>query len=239
MNFPDGGSFWCLDIFNALLTMPLRLFLQPVGAFNALVLLNVFLAAFCMVLFVKDLGVDMRGALVSAAIFAFSPYMLSFPIASGVAETQVIFFIPLYALVFRRALRGSLLASIVSGFLIVLAGFACWSYGIYLGLYTFGLVASVAAMSFRAVKSKSEFGISLDKSTLKNAIAFAAVAILSAVPLLLLVKSSVHGDEVVYARPMSLFPTGPAPWNEPALTSFAWIDYLLPGSRGLRTDEFP
>ncbi len=238
MNFPDGGSFWCLDFFNAILTLPLRTFLKPIAAFNTIVLFNVFLAALAMLLLVRDLGVGMRGALTSAVIYAFSPYMLSFPIASGVAETQVIFFIPLYALVFRKAYRGSFAAALLSGLLIVLAGFACWSYGIYLGLYTFGIVIGIAALAWRSARKKSAPLFPVDRAMLKRALAFMAVAGLSAVPLFLLVRSAVHGDEVVYARPMSLFPTGPAPWNEPALTSFAWIDYFLPGPYGLRTDEF-
>ncbi len=238
MNFPDGGAFWCLDIFNAVLTMPLRLLFSPVAAYNAVVILNVLLAAFCMALFLRDLGVKIPGAVTAAAVFAFSPYMLSFPIASGVAETQVIFFIPLYALALRRAMRGSMPAAIVSGLLIVLAGFACWSYGIYLGLYTFGVIVGTLIWAWRCVKGGKTPPVALNKSTMKRALAFGAVALVCAAPLLWLVKSSVRGGEVVYARPMSVFPHGPAPWDEPALTSFAWIDYFLPGAYGLRTDEF-
>ncbi|MCB9479755.1 MAG: hypothetical protein H6683_08750 [Deltaproteobacteria bacterium] len=239
MNFPDNGGFWCLDGFNALLTMPLRLVMAPITAFNLLVLMHVFLAAFFTYLFLRDLEVPWPGAVAGGAAFAFCPYMTAFPIGSGVAETQVIGLLPLYLLALRRAWLGSMRAAVAAGFLIVATGFACWSYGIYSGVITAGAIAGYFVFAWKdRARPADESRAPVDKKLAMRAVAFVVLAAVTALPLGLIVRGTVKGDDAVYARPLSVFPEGPKPWEEPALTSFALAEYVTPGEGGRHHDEF-
>jgi len=242
-NHPDGGRFYNLDSANAIISLALRPLFNPVATYNLLFLLHLALAGLAAFLLARELTGNRWASLVAGAVFAFSPYVLSFPVGSGVAETAFLFPLPLVILFGLRTIgERSLLNPIVCALLLLLQGFATWSYGIYAALFLFFIAVAFLAIKLLA-RCGHGFGLfadtPLDKHLLLRAGLFLLILLAAALPLYLTVVGTVSGENVMYERPLSIYPgPGPKPTEEPQLTSFAWVDFFLPGEGGRRADMF-
>ncbi|MHA1568201.1 MAG: hypothetical protein ACTSXZ_01925, partial [Alphaproteobacteria bacterium] len=200
-NYPDGGRFYSLDGANSLLTLVLRPFMNPVAAYNLLYLLHLALAGFAAFLLARELTGRREAALVAGVVFAFSPYVLSFPVGSGVAETAFLFPLPLVILFGLRTIREDHWRNpILAAFFLLLQGFAAWSYGIYAALLLF-----VLAVAFLLARLAARFGCQgglfgetkCDRRLLARAAVFLALLLAVALPLYLTAAGSVTGDDVM------------------------------------------
>jgi hypothetical protein len=240
-NFPDYGRFYCLDTVNALFTVGLRPFMNATAAYNVLYLLHLALAAWAAFFLAREVSGSREAALVAGVAYAFSPYVLSFPVASGVAETSFLFPLPLVVLFGLRTIKEPGFKNpILTAVLLLMQGLAAWSFGIYAALFLFALAAAFLVSRLIPGGVPAVFGEArLDRRLLLRGAALAGVLLLAALPMFFKVQGTVSGDDVMYERHLNIFPgPGPNPIYEPALTSFAWVDFFLPGEAGRRADMY-
>jgi hypothetical protein len=135
LNAPDGGPFFSLDLANAVLGAPLRGLLSPVVVYNLLLLghlVAAFVAAWALA---RELTARPGPALVAGAAFAFSAWVLAFPLSSGVSEAAFLWPLPLVLLCARRTLRGpGWGAPVVGAALLVVQALACTSHALTAGV---------------------------------------------------------------------------------------------------------
>jgi len=191
-------------------------------------------------LLAREVTGDSAASLVAGMIYGFSPYVLSFPVGSGVAETSFLFPLPLIVLFGLRTItRDSWANPALTAGLLLLQGLAAWSYGIYGALFLFGVAISFVVTRVRG-RDDSLFGEArLDRRLFLRVGFFVAILLIAATPFFLQVQGTVSGDDAMYQRHLNIFPgPGPKPTEEPALTSFAWVDFFTPGTAGRRADMY-
>jgi len=241
-NYPDGGRFFCLDGVNAAVTVFLRPFMNAVAAYNLLYLLHLTLAAWAAFLLAREVTGHPPASLFAGLVYGFSPYVLSFPVGSGVAETAFLFPLPLIALfALRTIVRDSWINPLAAALLLLFQGLAAWSYGIYGSLFLFFLaVAFLLKIALHCKREACIFGnAGLNRRLLLRVAVFAGILLLAALPPFFMVQRTVTGEDVMYERHLNFFPgPGPSPLEEPSLTNFSWVDYLYPGAGGRHVDLY-
>jgi hypothetical protein len=105
LNFPQGGSFYPLDLPNTLISAPLQLLGRLIGypllapAYNFALAADLVLAALAAYFLVLHLAHDRGAAFVAGAIYGFSPYMIS-SVQNGLSEIMNLAYYPLFLLAF-------------------------------------------------------------------------------------------------------------------------------------------
>ena len=128
LGWPRGGSLWFIDIFNAVLTLPVQWVAGPVAAYNASYLLNFWLCGFGAWLLARGVlrdegaprswagGVPLRNAtsgpawppdpaaLLAGVAYMTTPHFLA-QAYNGISETLAAGWLPLAVLAMRGAVR--------------------------------------------------------------------------------------------------------------------------------------
>jgi hypothetical protein len=228
IHHPIGGAFFSLDSINALLGLPLRLFLDPVPTYNMMLMFNLGLAAVCGTRLAHLIVDDPWAAGVGGIGFAFSAWVLAFPVGSGVSETAAFWPIPLILLLACRTWsQPGWLTPVAAGALLSLQGAACWSHGITAGLLLAGLLSSTV---FHGQNQWRQEG------RLQRLVLLLISALIIAIPAYLAVSGTVSADDAVKTRSLSLFHSAPVgPLDAMETNNMAIVDFLALGSWGLRT----
>ena len=228
LHHPVGGSFFSLDFINALVGLPLRGFFDPVPTYNLLLVFNLGLAAVCGAHLARQLVTDSWAAAVGGIGFAFSAWVLAFPVGSGVSEAAVFWPVPLILLLACRTWAHSgWTAPVTAGLLLSLQGAACWSHGITVGLLLIGLFLSSLRHNPKAW---------LHDGRPQRLAVFALTALVVAIPAYLAVSGTVSADDAIKARNLSLFHSAPVgPLEAMETNNMALVDFLALGAWGLRT----
>ena len=228
LHHPTGGSFFSLDFVNALLGLPLRAVLDPVPTYNLLLVFNLGLAAICGTQLARRFVTGPWAAAVGGIGFAFSAWVLAFPVGSGVSETAVFWPIPLILLLADRMWTGpGWTAPVAAGLLLGFQGVACWSHGITAGLLLVGLLLMTL---YRDPKSWSLSGRPIRLAT------FILTALMVAIPAYLAISGTVSASDAIKTRSLSLFHSAPVgPLDAMETNNMALVDFLALGSWGLRT----
>jgi len=136
---PTGSTqlpFTSANLLNPLILIPLQLILGLPRAYNALVLISVFLSGFTMYLLAREVTGDRRSAFVSGVIFASIPCVLM-EIENGVTEIAATYWLPLYVLFFFRAMsRRGWKNPLIAGVLLAAAAHAYAYYGVFLLIFS-------------------------------------------------------------------------------------------------------
>lgn len=135
LGHPDGGSLYNIDPINSLLSVPLQGFLPLSTSFNLLVLFDLVAGATACYLLVRILTGDSAGALVSGAVYAFCPFVLSYSLSSGVTETLNLCWMPLFLLSLERVPRGTWVDAALAGALLGITAVSCWYFGLFAMLW--------------------------------------------------------------------------------------------------------
>jgi len=230
IHHPTGGSFFSLDTFNALLGLPFRMALSAVTTYNLVLVLNLFLAAVCGALLTRQLTDDRWAHTLGGVGFAFSAWVLSFPVASGVSETAVFWPIPLIILMACKSwTEPGWRYPVATGVLLSLQGMACWSHGITAGLLLVGMFAH---------SIKQDPGAWKQHARLQRVVMLLGTALLVTIPGYLAVSGTVSADDAIKARTLSLFHSAPiGPLDALETNNMALSDFIAIGSWGLRTAE--
>jgi len=228
IHHPLGGAFFSLDSFNALLGLPLRLFLDPVPTYNLILMLNLGLAVFCGTHLARMLVDDPWAAGVGGVGFAFSAWVLAFPVGSGVSETAVFWPIPLILfLACRTWTHPNWKYPLLAGALLSLQGAACWSHGITAGL--------LLALLLSSTVFHDKYGWKQNGRPQRLA-ALLISSLLFAIPAYLAISGTVSADDAIKTRSLSLFHSAPVgPLDAMETNNMAIVDFIALGSWGLRT----
>lgn len=235
--YPDGGRFFCLDTGNGILTVPLRWFLGPVGAYNLLQMIHLSLAAMAAWALGAAVSGSRAAGLVAGIAFAFSPVLLSTAVVTGITEAAFVFPLPLIVLALLYSLRRRHWGwALAAGALSLLQAVGSWFYCVHAGIFIAGLGLSFLLTNGRprALYHEQRVGPWVaGRIALYGAVLAAAV-----VPVYLAVRQTVTGDDVAYSRGASLLPgpQGLDPLLLPASGSISVADLYTLGEAGTRVD---
>ncbi|MBN2057020.1 hypothetical protein JW905_18985 [bacterium] len=105
INFPAGGKLFPIDIANSMMYLLLRCCLSLNGAYNALIILQLALAGTAAWMLARDLTGCGWCSLPAGLVYGFNPYVLAYPVSSGVGETLNLAWLPLLLLFVLKAFR--------------------------------------------------------------------------------------------------------------------------------------
>lgn len=146
LGWPEGGQLWFIDIFAVVLTAPVQALWGPVAAYNANLLLQLWVCGLGAYVLGHTVSRSWAGGLASGLAFATAPHLLA-QIYNGISETLAAGWMPLAVALQVRFLRQpSLPGGALAGLGLGIAALANWYYGLFSGLifavlilYTLGL----------------------------------------------------------------------------------------------------
>lgn len=233
LNHPDGGSFFSLDLANALLGGPLRGLLSPVWVYNLLLCLQLSAAFLATWSLAKTVTGRPRAALLAGLLPAASAWMLSFAVGSGVTECAFFWPLPLVLLCAWRTLeRPGWTAPVAGALLWVVQAVACPTWALVAGMLLLG--GTAVWLVERPWLRKPGDAFVLDAAAGRRVGLVVLLVLLAAVPLYTAVGSTVASG--VYERPLSLFGTFD-PRVLPETQALALSHLVVPGEAGLRVHE--
>ena len=134
LNYPNGGTLFFIDGFNAVLSIPLQWFLSLPTAYNLLVAGSLTWTAFGAWCLAHHVLRDQVGATVAAVIYGSSAHLLA-QAYNGITETVNAGWIPLVVLAMLRLLeRPRLGRGLFLGLVMGLCALANFYYGLFAGL---------------------------------------------------------------------------------------------------------
>lgn len=227
IHYPSGGAFFSLDTFNAWLAWPISTVFGAVTAYNAIVVANIGAAAWAAKTLAQELSMDEPSQWLVGFSFAVSAWMLSFPLASGVSETAVIWPLPLIIIAAKKTWSEiGWKWPAIGGVLLITQGIACWSHGITAGLILGGL----GVANWR--------GLVADRQRMTRIALLLGTAIVIAAPWYAAITGTVSADDAIKTRTLSLFHSSPLnPLDVPEANSMALVDFFLPGQWGRRVSQ--
>ena len=128
LNAPTGGVLWDIMLGPSIVLIPVTGFLGPVAACHIWIVLSRFLTMWLQYKAAILMGAGWAPACCSAIVLAFTPYVLGYPLVSGVYERLSIWFFPL------------IICSVY--------GFKNWAQALYLGFGFLFLSISCAAYAY-------------------------------------------------------------------------------------------
>ena len=219
INHPKGGTLYHVDFLNSLIMLPIRTIFGMVLGYNILICLQLSSAGVAMYALTRRFVRAPLGGFLAAFAFVFNPQMLTFTLASGVANRLNLVWIPLFFIAIDMWVRahrkvGVLLAPLFC----FLAAIGCWHYAYYIFMLT--LVLSVSTLVSSSTKpQKLWFWV---KKWLPIAILCAIVLL----PVSLLASASISSEDStqMVQRDHSMFWDGVSELS--LLNDFALIDYV-------------
>jgi hypothetical protein len=140
LNHPYGGDLYHVDLLNSILGIPLRWVFSPILAQNVLIYIHWLLAAISMMILCRHLQFSWSASVFSALGYAFSPFVLAFPLASGVTERMHLLWLPLFVLCFLQLSNTKQIRwSFGAAGCYLLATIGSWHYGFFLFLMSLPL----------------------------------------------------------------------------------------------------
>lgn len=199
LGWPGGGSLWFIDIFNAVLTLPVQWIAGPVAAYNAGIWFNLALCGFGAWALALRATRSTEGALLAGIAYMTAPHLLA-QVYNGISETVAAGWLPLAVLAIRDAAqeptprRGA-----VAGLAVAVTAVANWYYGLFAGIVLLGLLARAA---YCALRKRRRFRVRhLRAPALALIVGGAITALVAAVPFGLFALSMSAPDALVTRDP--------------------------------------
>jgi len=139
MNWPHGGTLWFIDMFGAIITLPVNYISGPVAAYNAGLLIQWTLCGVGMYALALRVTGSMAGAWAAGICYQSMPHLMG-QAYNGISETVAAGWLPLALLGIRELFvlpsrRNALLAGLAFG----LTALANWYYGLFAGMALVGI----------------------------------------------------------------------------------------------------
>ena len=204
LGWPNGGSLWFIDFFNAVLTLPVQWIAGPVAAYNFSIWFNLILCGVGAYALARRVTDSFEGAVLAGAAYLTAPHLLA-QVYNGISETVSAGWLPLALLALRdafhhpRASKGA-----IAGAMIAVTAVANWYYGLFAGIVLSGLILRALARALPRAGARAP-----NRRTLQSA-ATAASALLAgtvtaagiaAVPFGLFAQSMGAADALVTRDP--------------------------------------
>jgi hypothetical protein len=134
LNWPHGGTLWFIDMFGAIITLPVNILSGPVAAYNTGMLIQWTLCGVGMYALAWRITGSQAGAWAAGVAYETMPHLLA-QAYNGISETLTAGFLPLSILASREFfLRPSPKRAVIAGFTLGLTALANWYYGMFAGL---------------------------------------------------------------------------------------------------------
>jgi len=157
---PIGSTrlpFTSANLLNPLILIPFQLILGLTRAYNALVLISVFLSGITMYFLAREVTGDRRSAFLSGVIFAATPCVL-LEIENGVTEIAATYWLPLYVLFFLRAMKErGWKNTVLAGIFLALSAHAYAYYAVFLLIFSIYYLIEKARKLRREANWKRNF----------------------------------------------------------------------------------
>lgn len=244
LNYPVGGSLFVLDPVHCFLSWPLGKVFGLAGAYDVIVVLMTVLGALGGWFLGWEVSRDRWAALVSAAVYGFSPWYLTYAVGSAQSEVQntgwiAFFTVTLLWSMRRRTLRDPVLLA-ASCYMATLGSF-------YFGLFCVLVALVVVAGCFLAGEGPGwsllrGSGSGLPAVTWGGTLrvfAAAVLAVLLLAPVARAFLGTLEAEDTLYAKE---FGSERALWTEFWTTHYYLevsppADFVLPGKSRARTGE--
>lgn len=231
INYPHGGVLYHIDLLNSLLILPLKACFGMVVGFNLLVLGHLVFAAYAAFLLANHLVRRPVPAVLAGAVYAFSPYVTSMGLTSGVSERLNLAWLPLFAWFFFLAVRtGKVRYSALAGLMCLLCAMGCYKYGIFLAMFVLVLYIylAVGPLWDKLRLQPSEFDAKRDdyRRRIKAMVTTALLCVISCVPLGLFARWLTLDSSALFQREASMFWDGSSPLH--GHPPFKLQDFALP-----------
>ena len=191
LGWPQGGSLYFIDLWGALLTLPIQAIAGPVAAYNLGIAGNVWLAGAGAWLLARRAGATPSGAWLAGLLFATTPHLLG-QIYDGISETAGVGWLPLCwwaTLRWRDDPRPATGAA--AGLMAACCALASWYYGMFAAL-------GVAAIAIDATADRPRRW--LRPEAWRSAVAAAAAVAAVAGPALLAFRATLDAPDALVTR---------------------------------------
>ena len=176
MRWPDGGSLWFIDLFNAIWTLPVQWVAGPVAAYNVALIGNLTLAGVAAWALARRVTGSAAAAALAGVTYEAMPHLLG-QLYDGISESVSAGWLPLALLAMLRfrarpdARRGA-----VAGLSLAICALANWYYGLFAGLLACGLVADALLPGWRraAVRRRLLYPVAAASAAIPALLAFRA-----------------------------------------------------------------
>ena len=238
INFPYGGVLYHVDLFNSLIVLPMRFFLGATLSYNLLVYLQLLFSGIATTLLALRFVNNRIAAVCAGLLFTFAPHMLTFTLASGVANRLNIGWIPLFFLCFHQLyVTGKLKYALFCGAAFFCAAIGCWHYAFFIFMITVPVsLWLVAAPLWTKWKYKQEVLLKpfYQSLIIKRLLPVALLCALGALPISQSASGSIStGSSGIYQREHFTFWDGEAKLE--LINDFSVLDLFLPFRMGLLT----
>ncbi len=191
LNYPDGGTLFFIDGYNAVLAVMLQWFFSLPTTYNLLVMASLAWTAFGAWCLGWHVLRDQVGAAVAAVIFGSSAHLLA-QTYNGITETINAGWIPLYVLALLRLLeRPRLLNGLLLGLTMGFCALANFYYGLFAIVLTALVVIHRLVREPRRTRWKPFFGF---------AATGAALSIAMVMPVLNELSRTLDADDAMVSR---------------------------------------
>lgn len=234
MNYPKGGVLYHVDLLNSFFMLPLRAIFGMTAAYNILVWGHLVGAAFAMYLLAKRFVAHTLPAIFAGVSFAFSPFMLSLTLGSGVANRLNIVWIPLFFLFYCKLLDNenkSIFNILLAATMFFFSLIGCWLYGQYVFMLCvfFSVFLLLRPLFSKPEETRRTHYIAL---IFKKMFPLAIACALAGVPIGWLASQSVSEDaSSIYQREHHMFWDGTQPLED--MSTFGLVDFFVPNERAL------
>ncbi len=188
LRWPEGGSLWFIDAFNAAWTLPLQRAFGPIFAYNFALWANLVLAGWGAWLLARHVTGDRWAAAFTAASFEAMPHLLG-QLYDGISETLSVGWLPLSLLAMLRfRARPSPGRGALAGLALATCALANWYYGLFAGLAALAFAADALLPGWRraAVRRRLHWP--------------AAVTLGLSLPALLAFRATLEADDALVVR---------------------------------------
>ncbi len=149
LGWPNGGSLWFIDIFNAVMTLPIQWVAGPVAAYNGGIWLNLVLCGFGTYVLARAVTQSDEGAILAGVAFMTAPHLLA-QIYNGISETIGAGWLPLAILALRNAARDPTPRNgAIAGVAVAVTAVSNWYYGLFSAIILAGLLVRAALRESR------------------------------------------------------------------------------------------
>ena len=135
LSWPGGGALWFIDMFDALLTLPVNLIWGPVAAYNAAYFFNFWLAGVGAERLGRRVSDSDAGGWLGGICFMATPQLLG-QAYNGISETLAVGWLPLALVALMDALDApTVKRGAVAGALQAITTLFNWYYGLFAGIF--------------------------------------------------------------------------------------------------------
>jgi len=187
MRWPDGGSLWFIDLFNAIWTLPVQWLAGPVAAYNVALLGNLTLAGVAAWALARRVSGSDAAAILAGVSYEAMPHLLG-QLYDGISESVSVGWLPLALLAMLRFReRPDVRRGAAAGMALAICALSNWYYGLFAGLAACALVVDALRPGWR-------------RAAVRRRLLVPVAAASAAIPALLAFRGTLSASDALVVR---------------------------------------